>query len=254
MNKVIQGIAVGMMCVFVAACNDNAQQSSNVTIVKSPRQATPEATQPQPSTKWSWLNGVNEQPLTDTNLLLNKNYVFVFDGSGSMEGDRLTIAKKAAKVFSQKLTESDLIGLVVFDYNYDSESVVPLRLNNKSAFEGAVDKIVAGGGTPLESAIESAYRMLRVQGAKQRGYGEYHIVVITDGDASMGQDPRDVVRHIALNSPVNIHSIGFQLKGNHSLNQQDVTMYYQADDYDGLVASFTTILAESNDFDAATFN
>lgn len=252
MNKFLHGIIASTLAIALVGCNESNQQS-NVTIVKSPQSATPKASDKQPTSKWSWLNGVDVQPYTDTNLLLNKNYVIVFDGSGSMGGERLKIAKQAAKAFTQKVTNDDLIGLVVFDYN-DTGVRVPLSLNNKQTFNQAIDNINDGGGTPLESALNYAYVMMQQQGAKQRGYGEYHIVVITDGEASMGEDPRDIVRHIAQHSPINIHSIGFQFEGDHSLNQKEYTSYYQADDYNGLISSFSNILAESTDFDAATFN
>lgn len=230
--------------ITLAACNDQT--------INSPVQPLNIAPNTKVSNHWNWLDSYKEVPFTADSDLMRKNYVFVFDGSGSMDGDRIIVAKKAAKVFSEKVTNDDNLGLVVFDTR-SIEVRVGLSTNNKDTFNQAIDQVEAGGGTPLESAIVVAYNMLSKQGSKQRGYGEYNIIVVTDGEASIGQDPGNMVRHIVSNSPINVYSIGFQFDGNHSLNQKGYTTYYQADNYDQLIQSFNAILAESNNFDPATF-
>lgn len=259
MLNALKGIPIGAMFVVVAltGCNDSSNQTIKpVTQTQQSTTTQQPAQQPAPQAekkKWSWLNDAQAAPYTSTDNLLRKNYLVVFDGSGSMSGERIRIAKKAAKAFTQKVTNDDLLGLVAFD-NTGTSVRVPLKANNKANFSAQIDQIVDGGGTPLNSAIFEAYKIVREQGARQRGYGEYHIIVITDGEANSGEDPRNLVQEIVKFSPVNIHTIGFQFSGSHSLNQAGITSYYQADNYDELMKSFSSILAESTSFDDVNFN
>jgi secreted protein with Ig-like and vWFA domain len=214
---------------------------------------TPSQTQVESNNfEWTWLNNTNEQPYTSDEDLLRKNYIVVFDGSGSMGGERLTIAKRAATAFTGKLDPQDALGLVVFD-GAGTSVRVSLAYNNSNEFQSQINDIDAGGGTPLADAMVIGYRELQKQGSKQRGYGEYHLIVITDGEASGGQDPGQLVRQIVNSTPINIHTIGFQFSGSHSLNQSGITTYYQADNYDELMNSFSSILAESTTFDVTDF-
>jgi len=208
---------------------------------------------PKPTTHkslihWNWLD--NSKPtmiLSDTQDLLRKNYYVVVDGSGSMSGEKIQIASKAIMAFTSKLNNDDALGLVVFD-DYGTSERVALHVNSTAQFKRAIEKIETGGGTPLQSAIKLAYEKLVAEAANQKGYGEYHIIVVTDGEANTFQDPGDLVRTITQSSPIQIHTIGFQFSGVHSLNQQGITDYYQADDYDSLMISFSSIMAESTDF------
>ncbi len=235
-----------LISISLIGCGDDSQQAEQQTTVVA---------EPTTNTfKWTWLDNINGVvPFTNANDLLRKNYYVVIDGSGSMSGERMNTAKQATIAFTSKVDTSAALGLTAFDSRGTNEHV-SLRHGNDAEFNAAVNDISAGGGTPLESAIKLAYSKLVTQAAKQKGYGEYHLIIVTDGNASMGQDPRDIVNDISANSPIEIHSIGFQFTGQHSLNQVGITTYYQADDYDGLMNSFTSILAESTNFDSTDFN
>lgn len=118
------------------------------------------------------------------NFETTSDVVLVIDCSGSMEGDKLTNTRKAAKAFGQKLlTEGSTtrIAIVTFikeatAYNnghfYDATEL--------SAFEAAVDKATyAKGGTNQQAGIHKAQELLNTSSA-----GLKNIVVLSDGEAT----------------------------------------------------------------------
>lgn len=118
------------------------------------------------------------------NFETKSDVVLVIDCSGSMEGDKLTNTRKAAKAFGQKLLadgSSTRIAIVTFidtaaAYNnghfYDATEL--------SAFEAAVDKATyAKGGTNQQAGIHKAQELLNTSSA-----GLKNIVVLSDGEAT----------------------------------------------------------------------
>jgi uncharacterized protein with von Willebrand factor type A (vWA) domain len=128
-----------------------------------------------------------------------------------------------------------------------------LASDNKQAFLTAVNNSQTGGGTPLKSAIAEGIRRLGAQARKQLGYGEYHLVVVTDGEADYGEDPKEVVNFVVANTPVVIHTIGFCLDDRHSLNQVGKTDYKAATSPEDLVKGLKDVLAESESFSVDNF-
>ncbi|MBN1522993.1 MAG: VWA domain-containing protein [Spirochaetales bacterium] len=180
------------------------------------------------------------------------NYYIVFDGSGSMrERDKLTIAKTALSKFVTFVPPDANLGLAVFDGSGLSERV-PLG-TDRELFLNAVNKVRADGNTPLDQSMELAFDKLRVQARKQLGYGEYNIVVVTDGEATSGYEPDSIVRKILTSSPVVIHTIGFQIGENHSLNQPGKILYKSANNFDELSQGLESVLAESENFVVTDF-
>lgn len=184
--------------------------------------------------------------------LTRRNIVLVFDASGSMEGRKLKTAKAAVKTYVSQVPEGTNLGLVVFDTK-GVRAPVSVSLDPRKEFSKVIEDIRAGGVTPLKSAIELGYGMLIDQSKKQLQYGEYHLVVVTDGEANSGEDPQQTVTNILANSPVVIHTIGFQIGGRHSLNQPGKVRYIEADDEETLLQGLQTVLAEAEQFDVKSF-
>lgn len=187
------------------------------------------------------------------------NYYLVLDGSGSMQDSRcsgnqskMDAAKAAVARFATQIPTDANLGLAVFDGNGLSERM-PLRQVNQATFQQEVKKVQANGGTPLMSAVSLGYGALERQARSQLGYGEYHLVLITDGEANENEDPTSAVRQVLEASPVVIHTIGFCIGTDHSLNQPGRIDYRAADDPDALAQSLTAVLAESPDFTVTDF-
>jgi Mg-chelatase subunit ChlD len=123
-----------------------------------------------------------------------KNYYIVFDGSGSM-GDsgcsgnvsKSEAAKNALKKFFSLLPDDVHTGLLTFDRDGIRE-VLPIGVHSSEDLTEKVRAVQPGGGTPLSTAIYRAVKSLESQGQKQLGYGEYTLVVVTDGEASKNED------------------------------------------------------------------
>ena len=191
--------------------------------------------------------------------LFARNYYVVLDASGSMtergcSGDlpKIDAARVALNAFADSLPSDANLGLQVFDARGVREHLT-LGTKNREQFKGVLSKVRAAGGTPLHSAVTQAYTRLELQGARQLGYGEYHLVVVTDGEASEGQDPTAAVKLILDRSPVVLHTIGFCIGEKHSLNQPGRTIYRAADNPNQLRQSLSDVLAEAPKFDVSGF-
>ena len=196
-------------------------------------------------------------PVADN--LLASNYYVVLDASGSMKGvecsadqTKIEAARAALASFAQSLPADANLGLAVFEDQGLSE-LLPLAVGNRERFAQVVAQVVAGSGTPLRSAIELAYDRLSKQGRRQLGYGEYHLVVVTDGQASQGQDPTAKVSAMLAESPVVLHTVGFCIGEDHSLNQLGRTYYRAADNPVALRKGLDDVLAEAPAFDVTEF-
>jgi len=191
--------------------------------------------------------------------LFARNYYVVLDASGSMtergcSGDltKIDAARNALAAFAESLPADANLGLQVFDARGVREQI-PLAPRNRDRFKSVLASVRAGGGTPLQGAIAQAYARLEAQGSRQLGYGEYHLVVVTDGEASDGHDPTAVVKVILDRSPVVLHTIGFCIGTKHSLNQPGRTIYRAAEDPTQLRQSLSDVLAEAPRFDVTGF-
>lgn len=191
---------------------------------------------------------------------ITSNYYVVFDGSGSMldrdcSGDmtKMQAAQDALVRFAGAVPTDANLGLFVFDHG-GTEERVPLGNENRAAFVAAVEAAGAGGGTPLGTALEQAAAHLQEQAMRQLGYGDYNLVVVTDGYA---EDPDKMVRqvrNILTTTPVTIHTIGFCIDENHALNLPGLVYYRSAMDPDELLLGLESVLAESPDFQITDFD
>ncbi len=195
---------------------------------------------------------------------LARNFYFIFDGSGSMRdplssdcgGDKtfdrkLEGAKWAVAEFLKNVPQDVNLGLYVFDENHRSRSereVVPLGTNNMAAFLQAINAIEAGGGTPLAEAIRFGAEILARQREQQLGYGEFRLIVVTDGLA----DDIPQAADFATENAIPIYAIGLCIKEDHPLRQYAVS-YRAADNFEDLAKALEATVAETEFYDAKTF-
>ena len=188
------------------------------------------------------------------------NYLIIFDASGSMSDrecsgamSKIDVAKKAVKSFVGSLDESANVGLVAFGATPTGQFFEQDFVNtNKDLIGQALDRVESGGRTPLQGAMARGYRMLETQARRQGGYGQYHMVIITDGISTDG-DPGDTAIGIVSGSAIQIHAIGFCLEGAHSLDRRGYTRYSTANNPAALAAGLAGVLAETEQFDAGAF-
>ena len=201
-----------------------------------------------------------EIPLDDASGLqeatLTRNFYFIFDGSGSMAdppdwecgGDqsfetKLAGAKWAVGEFVDKVADDMNLGLYVFDRHGRSE-LVPLSAGNREPFLQAIGSVEAGGGTPLADAIHFGVDRLVAQYKKQLGYGEFRLVVVTDGIA----DDIPAAAAYGATYGIPIYAIGLCIGERHPLRQYAVS-YRAADNFADLARGLEETLAELPSFD-----
>jgi Mg-chelatase subunit ChlD len=212
----------------------------------------------QQTAPWPFLSEQDQSGIAHN--LLSSNIYIVFDGSGSMQQSacsggepKIRAAKRALLEFVKAVPGNANLGMVAFDRKGTKERT-PLGPVNFEVATKNINAVSQGGGTPLSSAIEIAYDRLTAQAKRQLGYGNYHLVVVTDGEASNGYEPDAVLAKILSESPVVVHTIGFCIDTRHSLNQPGRTIYNTAQDYESLRRGLQSVLAEAPEFSVSEFN
>lgn len=249
-----------LLLAALAACDSpsppSAPPSATTSTIPRP-QAPPRVIEP----RWPFAGGADAAaaPATfDPGASISRNYYVVFDASGSMAGKecagggtKIEVAKRALAGFASRLPADVNLGLSVFDKQGIRE-LIPLGPMQPDAASQAIASIRAGGNTPLADSIRRAYAALTEQGRRQFGYGEFHLVVITDGEAT-GENPQAVVNTLLARSPIVLHTIGFCIGSDHSLNQPGRVVYRAADNPAALAAGLAEVLAEAPSFDVTSF-
>lgn len=108
--------------------------------------------------------------------------VIVLDRSGSMEGQKLSLAKEAAARSVELLREKDTLGFLAFDdRNWEIIPIGPLE-NKEEAME-KIRSVTVGGGTEIYPALERAVQMLSPLELQRK-----HIILLTDGQSHTNKD------------------------------------------------------------------
>lgn len=106
--------------------------------------------------------------------------VLIIDKSGSMGGQKLEMAKDAARAAVDLLGAKDQIGVIAFDGSPYWVSEIRGG-SQKGAVMDRIASIESGGGTTLYPAMEQAYEALQAISAKLK-----HVIILTDGQSTPG--------------------------------------------------------------------
>ena len=197
------------------------------------------------------------QPETVADKMITRNFVIIFDDSRSMaESDadgnkKIDTAKNAVVEWSKSVPAEANVGLVSFRSGV--WPLQPLTPASKEKLISVVRDIYHTGSTPLSAAFAKSFHMLTKQGLRQLGYGEYTLVVITDGKADDSKRLNKWVQFVLNNSPIQIYTIGFGIGSDHTLNQPGLTQYKPAENLAELREGLKDVLAEAETFDETEF-
>ena len=88
--------------------------------------------------------------------------MFVVDRSGSMSGEKIDQAREAAKFVINNLRNEDLFNVIVYDDHVESFRPELQRFgdDSRAAGLGFVNGINAGGGTNIDTALQTALGQL----------------------------------------------------------------------------------------------
>ena len=145
-------------------------------------------------------NGVVQQldlVARDTQPLLA---VLAFDASNSLDGEKLLALKAASQALLATLRPEDEATLLTFS---DSIDWLVQPTTDKAAIRTALDRLRAGGGTPVMDALYAAMTL-------PRSSGRTMIVLFTDGVDNLSWLDRRQVQVIAERSNVVVHVVSLQ--------------------------------------------
>ena len=104
--------------------------------------------------------------------------MLVLDRSGSMSGQKIELAKEAAKATLEVLQRDDQIGVVAFD-NQPMPVVHLQSAANRMRILNNLSRVTAGGGTAILPALDMAHEELQESNAQVK-----HVILLTDGQSS----------------------------------------------------------------------
>lgn len=258
MRNISYALLVLLSIALLVGCEDRKQASTTASTSQNGSLAVTENAPKKASSIWPFLSeGQGNGALASD--LLAKNFVLILDGSGSMSegackggGSKMAIAKKAIGEWVKSLPSGSNLGLVVF-HNQETWDVLDISSGPRDRFMQVVSSTSPQGNTPLATALKKAYGMLTRQAQGQLGYGEYTIVVITDGEDNDREESLNRWVEATLKTPIRIYTIGFCISSNHQLNQPGKTIYREAGNLEELKKSLEEVAAEAETYDVTGF-
>ena len=122
--------------------------------------------------------------------------VVVLDRSGSMNGRKITDARRAVQQLMENLSPRDRLALVAYDNAAEPLSgLLPMTESNRRELAAVISGIQPGGGTNLGGGLEAGLEILSTTAA-----GDHHrkLILISDGLANQGvTDPQALGRMAA---------------------------------------------------------
>lgn len=161
--------------------------------------------------------------------------VLCLDRSGSMTGQKLELAKDAAKATAELLGPSDLIGVVAFDSS--AYSVVRLqRAANRMRILNDISRVQAGGGTNIRPALQDALGELQPAVAKVK-----HVILLSDGQSPYQGIAELVDEMAAARITVSVVAVGDGADRTllQMIAERGNGRYYQTDDATNIPKIFT---------------
>ena len=106
--------------------------------------------------------------------------MLVIDKSGSMNGERIELAKDAAKATVEILQKNDKVGVAAFDDGV--QTLVRMQsASNRVRILSDIGRLRASGGTNIPAALLHAYEQLAITSARLK-----HVILLTDGHSDAG--------------------------------------------------------------------
>ena len=150
------------------------------------------------------------------------NVYLLLDVSGSMEGGKLSGAKKAAEsILGQLDGEQDHVGLIAFAG--EVTEVHPLGPADSPDFVPSIQGLESGGGTALYDAVIHSIGRLQRLGSPNR---KNLIVAMTDGENTTGNHSlEDIGAKMAESeTPVSIFTVGYGFDADRGVLRQIAKM------------------------------
>jgi Ca-activated chloride channel family protein len=134
-----------------------------------------------------------------------REYIFIVDVSGSMNGYPLEVSKKLLRNLVVNLKPTDMFNVIVFAgaSGWLSESSLPANETNINKAVSFLDSQNGGGGTELLPALQKALSFPRQSESLSRSF-----VIVTDGYVNVEKEAFDLIRKNCDNANVFAFGIG----------------------------------------------
>lgn len=147
------------------------------------------------------------------------NVVIVLDKSGSMKGEKIDNARKAAIDAIQRLRADDIVSIVTYDTTVNV--LVPAtKLTDKSVFQQAIERVQAGGGTALFAGVSKGAAEIRKFIDQER---VNRIILLSDGLANEGPSSPSELGALGaslMKESISVSTLGLGLDYNEDLMAQ----------------------------------
>lgn len=133
-----------------------------------------------------------------------REYMFIVDVSGSMNGFPLDTSKKVVKKVLEGMDSKDYFNVVYFAGGSDTlfEKPFPATESNKKRAIAALDSYNGGGGTMLLEALRTAIKLPKKEGMSRT------VVIATDGYVDVEKESFDLIRDNMSNANFFAFGIG----------------------------------------------
>ena len=141
-----------------------------------------------------------------------KDYVFLIDVSGSMDGIKMEEAKKALQLCLRNLSEGDRFSMAAFEseLHYFQKDLLEYDARNLSIASAWVNRLTTLGGTEMMAAVKFAL--------KKKTDRETVVVLITDGQVS---NEAELIRYVSeRNENLKFYGIGIDTSVNEGFMQK----------------------------------
>ena len=134
--------------------------------------------------------------------------VFVADCSGSMDGDPMNQLKNSLTNGAQYINDNNYVGLVSYSSSVTIEvPIAQFDLNQRSYFQGAVNNLIASGGTASYDAVVTAMKMI-TEAKEQHPDAKCMLFLLSDGYANIGFS-MDEITSALRTSNIPVYTIGY---------------------------------------------
>lgn len=146
--------------------------------------------------------------------IIEKDFVFILDRSGSMKGKKIEQAKKALRFCVNNLNDADRFNLVLFNTDVEpfSEKLVSVKKERENALD-FIEKIEGNGGTNINDALLSSLS------EKPDPIRPRIIVFLTDGEATVGVTDtthilKNIIQQNSDQSRIFVFGVGYDVNVN----------------------------------------
>ena len=146
--------------------------------------------------------------------IIEKDFIFILDRSGSMKGRKIEQAKDALRFCVNNLNDGDRFNLILFNTNVESfsDELVPIKKERENAL-AFIEDIVGNGGTNINDAL------LTSLSEKPDPKRPRIVVFLTDGEATVGTtDTELILKNIAKvnknESRIFVFGVGYDVNVN----------------------------------------